>query len=138
MYLFDTDTLSNIVRPRPSTALVDRWRHTAAEFLFTSAVNLAELLYGAKRSPHPRREALLSVLASHVLPYVTVLPFDEAAARIYAPLRADLERQGMGLAIPDLMIAAVALSHDFTMVTANVAHFARVPGLRVENWIEAA
>ncbi|MBI2912031.1 MAG: PIN domain-containing protein [Chloroflexi bacterium] len=137
MYLFDTDILSNLVRPQPFDSLVERWRRTATEFLFTSAINIGELLYGAERSPAPRRDVLLTDLNRHVFPYVTVLPFDEAAARTYASVRAGLERQGIPLAIPDLLIAAVALSRDLTLVTRNVAHFARVPGLRVENWVEA-
>lgn len=136
MYLFDTDILSNVVRPRPSATLMDRLERTPAALQFTSAVNLAELLYGAERSQ--RRVALLSAMAEHVFPHVTVLPFDEAAARTYASVRAGLERLGTPLAIPDLMIAAVSLSRDFTLVTRNVVHFARVPGLRVENWIDAA
>ncbi len=117
---------------------MDRLEHTPAELQFTSAVNLAELLFGAERSPAPRRDVLLTALNRQVLPFVTVLPFDEAAARTYASVRAGLERLGTPLAIPDLMIAAVGLSRDLTLVTRNVAHFARVPGLRVENWVDAA
>jgi len=37
---------------------------------------------------------------------------------------------------PDLVIAAIALSRDLTLVTGNVRHFERIPGLRVENWLE--
>ena len=50
-------------------------------------------------------------------------------------LPTDLERAGTRLAEPDLRIAAIALTHDFTVVTGNVRHFGRVSGLRVENWI---
>ena len=68
------------------------------------------------------------------LPLV-ILPFDTAAARIYAQLRADLERRGTPLADADLRIAAIALAHGFTVVTGNIRHFGRVPGLPVENWL---
>ncbi len=63
------------------------------------------------------------------------LPFDTAAARIYAEVRADLERRGTPLDGADLRIAAIALAHGHTVVTANVRHFGRVPGLPVENWL---
>ena len=65
-----------------------------------------------------------------------VLPFNEAAAEIYGALRADLERIGKRLDDPDLRIASIALSRDLTLVTGNVRHFERVPGLRIENWLE--
>ena len=37
----------------------------------------------------------------------------------------------------DLMIASVALFHDLTMVTHNTADFQNIPGLRLEDWLEA-
>jgi tRNA(fMet)-specific endonuclease VapC len=66
---------------------------------------------------------------------VTILPFDDTAAGVYGALRAQLERQGTPLAEPDLRIAAVALANDLILVTGNVRHFARVPGLPIENWL---
>jgi tRNA(fMet)-specific endonuclease VapC len=64
-----------------------------------------------------------------------VLPFDRPAAETYGRLRAELERAGTPLSEPDLRIASIALTHDLTVVTGNVRHFARVSGLRVENWL---
>jgi tRNA(fMet)-specific endonuclease VapC len=34
-----------------------------------------------------------------------------------------------------LRIASIALSRRMTIVTGNVRHFARVPGLDIENWL---
>ena len=53
----------------------------------------------------------------------------------YGQLRAELERAGRRVAEPDLRIAAIALARDATLVTANVRRFARIPDLRVENWL---
>jgi tRNA(fMet)-specific endonuclease VapC len=66
---------------------------------------------------------------------VRILRFNRAAAEVYGGLRAGLERAGTPLSEPDMRIAAIALDLDLTVVTGNVRHFARVPGLRVENWI---
>ena len=66
---------------------------------------------------------------------LTVLPFDEAAAAVYGPLRARLESDGQRLDEPDMRIASIALCRELTLVTGNVRHFARVPGLVVENWL---
>jgi tRNA(fMet)-specific endonuclease VapC len=62
----------------------------------------------------------------------TVLAFDEAAADRFEELRSAKLRLGA----MDLKIAAIALVNDVPLVSANHRDFGRVPGLRVENWLE--
>lgn len=64
------------------------------------------------------------------------LPFDLSAAQHAAKVRAQLEAMGTPIGPVDTMIAGIALTHQLTMVTRNVREFARVPGLRVQNWYE--
>jgi tRNA(fMet)-specific endonuclease VapC len=64
-----------------------------------------------------------------------VLQFDTSAARVYGRLRAELEQRGTSVDMPDLMIAAIAMSREMTVITGNVRHIAKVPGLMVEDWI---
>ena len=54
--------------------------------------------------------------------------------KVYGLLRYRLEREGRPMDANDLLIAAHALTLDRTLVTDDRA-FARVPGLRVENWL---
>src|SRR5581483_7336234 len=103
-----------------------------AEEQFTTAVTLGELLYGASRRGSARLAERIRELVQFA---VAILPFDEAAAEVYGPLRARLESDGRLLPEPDLRIASIALSNDLTLVTGNVRHFVRVPDLRVENWL---
>jgi tRNA(fMet)-specific endonuclease VapC len=99
---------------------------------FTTAITAGELLYGAaKRGSPALAERVRAVISSAV----AILPFDMAAAEIYGPLRARLENEGRRLAEPDLRIAAIVLAAGLTLVTGNVRHFIRVPGLHVENWL---
>jgi len=63
--------------------------------------------------------------------------FDDRAARHYGRLRDDLERSGTPIGDADLRIAAIARTHELTVVTGKVRHFERVPGLAVENWLDA-
>ena len=133
MYLFDTDTLSHVMRRAPSPILMAKYDQTPDEHQFTSAINVGELLYGAYRIFG--NDTILRQVESLILPNFVILPFDAAAAETYARVRVNLERQGLPLAEPDLRIASIALVHDLTLVTGNVRHFARVPRLRVENWI---
>ena len=62
---------------------------------------------------------------------VHVLTHDLPAARLYGSIRARLELAGKRLADADLQIAATALRHELELVTGNVRHFQRVPGLKV-------
>lgn len=133
MYLFDTDVLSQILRRSPSAELLARFASVQPDHQFTSAVTVGEMVYGAYRSDRP--DYFLNLLRDRVWPNVSVLPFDTPAAETYGRMRAELEEAGTPLAEPDLRIAAIALTHDLIMVTGNVRHFARVPGLAVENWL---
>ena len=135
MYLLDTDILSNVLKPSPSTGLVAKLASVPSEQLFTSSITLGELVYGASRLEARSRE-LLERIDQLLLASPPVLPFDAAAARRYGELRAGLERRGTPLAEADLRIAAIALAVGLTVVTGNVRHFQRVPGLSVENWLE--
>jgi tRNA(fMet)-specific endonuclease VapC len=58
----------------------------------------------------------------------------EAGTR-YGEIRAELERRGRPIGANDTWIAAHALAEDLTLVTNNMREFARVPGLRLENWM---
>jgi tRNA(fMet)-specific endonuclease VapC len=60
--------------------------------------------------------------------------FDEACSEIYAEIRADLEKSGTALDHMDILIAATAMSIGAILVTHNTKHFARIKGLKVEDW----
>lgn len=134
MYCFDTDVLSAVLKPQPQLGLVRKLARTPAEHQFTTAINLAELLYGAARKGNVVLEKRVRDLVGQG---VTILPFDEEAAERYGWLRARLESEGDRLADPDLQIASVALSRGLAVVTASVRHFGRIPDLQVENWLSA-
>ncbi len=133
MFCFDTDILSAVMRRDPPLHLIRRLAEVPPRQQFTTAITVGEMLYGAAKRGDPQLEQRVHDL---ILRAQAVLPFDEPAAEVYGSLRATLERAGRPLAEPDLRIAATALSRDLTLVSGNVQHFARVPGLRLEDWLE--
>jgi predicted nucleic acid-binding protein len=135
-YLFDTDAISEVLKPRPAAGYVRWLASVPREEQFTSAVVVGELFKGAFSSSAVARH--LENVERRVLPAVTVLSYDVAAARVYGQVRAHLESKGRPLADADLQIAATALVHGLELVTGNVRHFRRVPGLQVSSVLAEA
>ena len=135
-YLFDTDAISELFKPRPAAGYVRWLAAVPREEQFTGAVVVGELYQGAFRSSAVARH--VENIEKRVLPAVTVLSYDAPAARVYGEIRARLEGAGRPLADADLQIAATALLHDLELVTGNLKHFSRVPGLRISRALTEA
>lgn len=84
------------------------------------------LAIGAQRQP-AAFERLWQVLGIVMIDHAVL----DKAAELYAALRAS----GQLIEDADLLITAMALVYDMTLVTHNTAHLARIPGLQVEDWL---
>jgi tRNA(fMet)-specific endonuclease VapC len=96
-----------------------------------STIVLSELRYGVRKSRW--RKANQTLLEKFLLDF-DVQDYGADATVLYGELRADLEKRGQPIGPLDMLIAAQALSLDATLVTHNTREFARVKGLRVEDW----
>ena len=134
-FLLDTNIISALMKDRSGvdTARVREWGlRTPDSTLVTSVVVQYELLFGLARYGSQRLQAAYDIHMQSLL----VLPLDDRVGPHYAKLRAHLEQTGTPIGANDTLIAAHALAIGATLVTAN-AEFTRVPGLRVENWLQA-
>jgi tRNA(fMet)-specific endonuclease VapC len=129
-YLLDTNILSDLLR-NPGGHAAQRVALVGEATICTSIVVACELRYGALKKGSDR----LSERVERVLESLEVLALDKEADRRYAEISHRLEQRGTPIGPNDLLIAAHALALDLTLVTANVDEFARVPRLRVENWL---
>ena len=129
-FLLDTNILSDLVR-HPSGVIAQRIARAGEQQVCTSIVVTAQLRYGAAKRGSRRLSAQLAT----VLSGLEILPFEAPADETYAELRAELERTGSIIGPNDLLIAAQSLALGLTLVTDNEREFARVPGLRIENWL---
>jgi len=127
-WLLDTNILIFAARDRPK-AVRSRLQGLSPDDVAISSIAIAEIWYGAAKSDDPprKREAWTTFLE----PY-SVLPFDRAAAGEHARLRYLLRHAPIGER--DLLVAAIASANGLVVVTNNLAEFARVPGLMVEDW----
>jgi tRNA(fMet)-specific endonuclease VapC len=129
-YLLDTNIVSDLVR-NPQGIIARHIRKIGEAQVCTSIIVAAELRYGAAKKGSER----LSVQLESVLGALEIVPFEAPADAVYGLLRAELERIGRSIGANDLLIAAQALALGYSIVTDNEKEFARVPGLRRENWL---
>jgi tRNA(fMet)-specific endonuclease VapC len=100
--------------------------------LFVTTLTVSELTFGAHKSARVAHNlAQVDVL----LEGMAILPFGTAAARRHGELKDILRRAGTPLAELDLQIASIALSRGLPLVTHNTAHFNRIPGLVLVDWL---
>ena len=130
-YLLDTNILSDLVR-NPQGVVAAQITKAGEDTVCTSVIVAAELRYGATKS----NSAKLAERIDLILSALEILPLETPADHQYAALRHHLTREGTLIGPNDLLIAAHALAGDLTVVTANVGEFSRVPGLKVENWLQ--
>jgi tRNA(fMet)-specific endonuclease VapC len=99
--------------------------------LKTTTINACELYKGAYKSARPQEniEEIESMLSSLML-----LNFDQNSAKIAAMLMEDLRIAGKSLSAMDIMIAAITLSNNETLLTKDTDHFKRIKELRIETW----
>jgi tRNA(fMet)-specific endonuclease VapC len=133
MYLLDTSTLSELIKRRPNTALIERLRAQPAEALLTSAICVMELRYGAWLRPD--HEVFWRRLQQELLTRVRVISFGEPEALAAGELLAHLKRTGRPVGVEDVLIGATARTHNLIVVTHNLKHFTPLPGVRSEDWL---
>jgi tRNA(fMet)-specific endonuclease VapC len=143
MIVLDTNHLSELQRPHASRGveLAERLERQDDRPIATTIVTAEEQLRGRlatinKRSagteqvvPYKELIELLEFLAEWL-----ILPFDPIAAQHFHDLRAAKIRVGT----MDLKIAAIVLTHEGTLLSANLRDFRQVPSLSVEDWLAGA
>ncbi len=129
MRLLDTDTCIAILRGNET--VIGR-RAATADDVGTTWITAAELYYGAAKSRDVERNR---ALVTGFLATLPVFGFDEISVQIFGEAKALLERQGQRLADADLFIGAIAVAQRAVVVTGNRRHYARIPGVAIEDWI---
>jgi tRNA(fMet)-specific endonuclease VapC len=130
MYLLDTNVCIRFLNKRSRTLIEKLSQKDPDEILLCSIVK-AELFYGAHKSNNPLK--MLKAQREFCDRFKS-LYFDDEAASVYGEIRSDLEKKGQIIGPNDLIIAAVAIANNVTLVTNNSREFGRVKGLIIEDW----
>ena len=99
----------------------------------TTWITASELFYGAAKSKAPTetRADVLRFLAT-----LPVIDLDITSVQLFGNAKAELVRLGQRIEDADLLIGAIAVARDAVVVTGNTRHFQRIPGVRLESWMQ--
>jgi len=97
-----------------------------------SIITFGELLYGAKRSTQRDKYTSIVYRLAEIFPIVGIT---RSTIEAFADVKMALDKKGESIEDFDLLIAASALSLNYTLVTNNTKHFNRIEGLQLENWM---
>jgi tRNA(fMet)-specific endonuclease VapC len=131
MYLLDTNICIYIINNSPKQ-VVDRVKKLKVHQVKLSSISLAELEYGVSKSSsrEKNRKALIQFASAFDIVY-----FNDNDAEVYGLIRAKLEKRGQVIGPYDMQIAAQAITRDLILVTNNTEEFAKIPNLKLENWV---
>jgi len=131
-YLLDTNILSYFLRDSHPGLYARMAEVLDRKEAVVSAISRAEARFGQSRMTlEDKRRRRIDLL----LEQLPTLPWTQAAADVYGPLKKQLQSMGRPIGEMDTQIAAHALAEDLTLVTHNIRHFERIPGLKLEDWM---
>jgi predicted nucleic acid-binding protein len=136
-FLLDTNVLSEVVKKNPNRNVVGWFDATDEYEQYVSVFSIGEIQKGISKHDASRRKSELQLWFDRVITRYRerILPFRLETATVWGRLVADLERRGRILPIIDSFIAAIALEHDLTIVTQNIADFAPTKAKVLNIWI---
>ncbi len=129
IFLLDTNVC--IAAMKGNSLVQDRLRAHPPSDCSISTVTLYELHSGIVRCRQP---AVEQAKVDRLIQPLSLIPFDEAAAKRTAGVRWHLEQAGQMIGPYDLMLAGQALALGLILVTHNTREFERVPSLILRDW----
>lgn len=130
MYLLDTDTL--IYWLNGNQKIERKAQSIGLDSLYYSVISKAELYFGAYNSSSVQQNLSNIQTLSQKL---SMRSFNDEAADHFGRVKSDLKKRGEILSDADIMIVSIAFANNFTLVTNNLKHFARIHNLVTENWV---
>jgi predicted nucleic acid-binding protein len=126
MIVLDTNVLSEVMSSSPDPPVRHWLARQSSSQLFTTSISMAEIFQGIELLPQGKRRDGLSGAAQTLFAGLfsgRVLPFDEHAARAFAPIAVNRRVRGRPISLFDAQIAAIAQAHGATLSTRDIADF---------------
>lgn len=129
MFLLDTDTLIYFLKGHE--AVVENFKAHANRPKAISVITYGELVYGAHKSERTAENLAKVRRLAELYPIMEV---SRTIMDSFGEIKAALSAEGIAVDDFDLQIGCTALTLNYTVVTNNLKHFQKIPGLKLENW----
>jgi toxin FitB len=136
-FLLDTNCISELIRPRPDSRVVEWLEATDEGLLYLSVLTLGEIRKGVALLEQGKRRTRLETWLEVDLQARfsgRILPIEGVVADRWGLLAAEAKRRGRPLAIIDGLLAATAMEHNLTVVSRNDGDFANTPVTVLNPW----
>jgi tRNA(fMet)-specific endonuclease VapC len=133
---FVLDTTAFSAAMRRDSDLMKLFKKCRPGDIVTVPPVVAEIQYGLERLDKASKKFnLLKTERDKWLSVIAVLPWSNEASKRFGEIKADLERLGRLIEDFDIAIAAIAMAHKCSILTANLGHFQRIKQLKSKSWI---
>lgn len=126
MIVLDTNIISEVMRPQPSTAVLAWLNQQQNPHLFITSVSIAEIGYGLRVLADGQRRGILQNRFEQFIAQgfeCRILNFDKFAARVYAEIMGHRKEMGNPMSFPDAQIAAMTRTNNLNLATRNIKDF---------------
>ncbi|MGF1587602.1 MAG: type II toxin-antitoxin system VapC family toxin [Bacteroidales bacterium] len=128
--LIDTDILTHFLKGDPEVIQNLNNYLDYYDVLEINLISYYEILSGLSAKNAFKQISIFEDFVSENI----ILPLTEKSVKISAEIYGTLRKSGNKLDDIDVLIAGIAIENDMTLITNNVKHFSRIPGLKIENW----
>jgi predicted nucleic acid-binding protein len=122
-----------LIKKRPSPNVLSRLDSKPAPSLFTSSICIMELRFGSALREDSK--VFWERIDQEIISRVNIIRIGLKEALAAGDILASLRKTGQIIGLEDVLIAASALTNNCSIITANICHFSRIRGLKVENWL---
>jgi len=131
-YVLDTNALSALMKGEEK--VTRRLSQKARADVYLPQPVLAEIAYGIERLSRSRRRDGLRVRFDLIRQELARAPWSDEVSEAFGAIKTKLERAGQRIEDFDIAVAAHAAAMAAVLVTANLGHMSRIPGIEIEDW----
>lgn len=131
MYLLDTNVCIHLLNKSGTPQFIQKFAVCSPTDFRLCSIVKSELYFGAYRGS--KRSQNLKKLAQFFQEFAS-LAFDDESAKFAGQIRSQLTAAGTPIGPNDLLIAAIALARNLTLITHNTREFSCVTDLKYEDW----